>query len=154
MQGDCSASTSLPVAQSGPALQPAARRSQCYILTQGDLFRLDTSGQKLVMDNLYLRADRGGEEAAAAPDGVPTLVDVRAPAAELWLSATTLQSDGRAGRALDITDAAAAAYIADVQVRAVRAVINCPHRRAALFRPYSRFLIHVCASLYQLPCRR
>lgn len=112
------------MANAGPGLIPAARRSQCYILSPGDLFRLDTAGQKLVMDNLYLRADRGGgEEAPAAPDGVPTLVDVRAPAAQLWLSATTVQSDGQAGRALDITDAAAAAYIADVQVRhAVRAV--------------------------------
>ena len=58
LQGDCSASTTVPSVTEGPPLAPAQRRSQCYVLTPHDLFRMDTPGQQLSLANLYMRVAR------------------------------------------------------------------------------------------------
>lgn len=118
MQGDCSASTTLPVVGSGAPLAEQQSRSQCYILSPGDLFRLDEEDQQLVIDNVFLRIDRSPPDGGpVVTDGVPTLIDVRAPNTKLWLTTATLQSDFGAGRALDIADASGSVYVEDALVR-------------------------------------
>ena len=115
MQGDCSASTVLPVPPPGVALAPVSS-SQCLIITTGDLFRLETAGQRLVIDNLVVRISRADAGASAAVDGVPTLVSVTAAAARLWITNTVFQGDAGAGRVLTVADATASVYLGDARV--------------------------------------
>jgi hypothetical protein len=75
--------------------------TQCIILAPGDVFRVTEAPavpQQLWLDNIYLRVARNA--AAASQDALPNMLDISGPAAEVWVTSATFQSDNSAARGL------------------------------------------------------